>query len=292
VEQKGSAVHSRYLRFDFSHFSKMTEEELQQVEQFVNERIQENLPLQENRTIPMQEALEQGAMALFGEKYGDEVRTIRFGESIELCGGTHVQRTGDIWHFKITSESAIAAGIRRIEAISSDAARTYYEEHLQDLQEIKSLFPEDIKGMISVNNENGEIIIRLMGETTFDSGKAEIRLSTRPLLVRTAQVLQKAKGEIIIAGHTDNVPITGGPFHSNLHLSIARAASVAELFIREAHFDPQRIATMGFGEYRPVKSNGNWRGRQSNRRVEIILSDTPLMAVERAPANNKTGKRG
>ncbi|MBT8320970.1 MAG: alanine--tRNA ligase [Eudoraea sp.] len=166
VEQKGSAVHSRYLRFDFSHFSKMTEEELQQVEQFVNERIQENLPLQENRTIPMQEALEQGAMALFGEKYGDEVRTIRFGESIELCGGTHVQRTGDIWHFKITSESAIAAGIRRIEAISSDAARTYYEEHLQDLQEIKSLFKggkSTVESVKSLQDENAQLKKELEG---------------------------------------------------------------------------------------------------------------------------------
>ncbi len=151
------------------------------------------------------------------------------------------------------------------------------------IEEIKSLFPEDIKGLISVTNENGEIIIRLMGETTFDSGKAEIRPSTRPLLIKIAKVLKKAKGEIIIAGHTDNVPIVGGPFHSNLYLSIARAASVAELFIKDAGFDPRRIATMGFGEYRPVKSNATWQGRQSNRRVEIILSDRPLMEADKSP---------
>jgi alanyl-tRNA synthetase len=160
VEQKGSAVHSRYLRFDFSHFSKMTGNELQQVEQFVNERIQENLPLQEKRGIPMQEALQEGAMALFGEKYGDEVRTIRFGESIELCGGTHVPRTGDIWHFKITSESAIAAGVRRIEAITSDAARTYYEENLQDLKEIKTLFKggkSTVESVKSLQDENVQL---------------------------------------------------------------------------------------------------------------------------------------
>ena len=92
----------------------MSEEEIKEVEKFVNDRIEENLPLDENRNITMKEALQDGAMALFGEKYGDEVRTIRFGESVELCGGTHVSRTGDIWHFKIVSESAIAAGVRRI----------------------------------------------------------------------------------------------------------------------------------------------------------------------------------
>ncbi|MBT8312487.1 MAG: alanine--tRNA ligase [Flavobacteriaceae bacterium] len=156
VEQKGSAVHSRYLRFDFSHFSKMTDEELLQVEQFVNERIQENLPLQEQRNIPMQEAMEDGAMALFGEKYGDEVRTIRFGDSIELCGGTHVARTGDIWHFKISSESAIAAGIRRIEAITSDAARAFYEESYKDLEEIKSSFKGGKPALESVKSMQEE----------------------------------------------------------------------------------------------------------------------------------------
>ncbi|MBT8210441.1 MAG: alanine--tRNA ligase, partial [Eudoraea sp.] len=150
------AVHSRYLRFDFSHFSKMTDEELLQVEQFVNERIQENLPLHEHRNIPMQEAMEDGAMALFGEKYGDEVRTIRFGDSIELCGGTHVARTGDIWHFKISSESAIAAGIRRIEAITSDAARAFYEESYKDLEEIKSSFKGGKPALESVKSMQEE----------------------------------------------------------------------------------------------------------------------------------------
>lgn len=151
------------------------------------------------------------------------------------------------------------------------------------IQKIKSLFPDDIKDLVSVDNENGKIVIRMMGETTFDSGKAEIRATTRPLLIKIAQVLKKAKGEIIIAGHTDNVPVTGGRFKSNLDLSIARAASVADLFINAAGFDPKRIATMGFGEYRPFKSNATWEGRQANRRVEIILSDAPLLMSSHAP---------
>ncbi|MCB0428414.1 MAG: alanine--tRNA ligase, partial [Mangrovimonas sp.] len=118
VEQKGSLVQPNYLRFDFSHFSKMTPEELEDVENFVNARIDGHLPLQESRNVPMEEAISQGAMALFGEKYGDAVRTIRFGKSIELCGGTHVKNTSEIWYFKIVSESAVASGIRRIEAIT------------------------------------------------------------------------------------------------------------------------------------------------------------------------------
>ncbi|HMR15931.1 MAG TPA: alanine--tRNA ligase, partial [Mariniflexile sp.] len=107
VEQKGSAVHSKYLRFDFSHFSKMTDDELQDVESFVNARIEGKLPLIEKRNIPKEVAIAEGAMSLFGEKYGDTVRAIRFGQSIELCGGTHVKNTGDIWFFKIVSEGAV-----------------------------------------------------------------------------------------------------------------------------------------------------------------------------------------
>ncbi|MGJ8667342.1 MAG: alanine--tRNA ligase [Patiriisocius sp.] len=139
VEQKGSAVHSKYLRFDFSHFAKVTDEQLRDVEEFVNARIAGRLPLQENRSVPMEKAIEEGAMALFGEKYGDAVRTIRFGKSIELCGGTHVENTADIWHFKIKSEGAVAAGVRRIEAITNDAVKDYFAENDKAYAEIKSL---------------------------------------------------------------------------------------------------------------------------------------------------------
>jgi len=150
VEQKGSAVHSKYLRFDFSHFSKLTAQELLDVENFVNARIDNKLFLQESRNTTMKSAIEEGAMALFGEKYGDTVRTIRFGNSVELCGGTHVQNTGDIWHFKITSESAIASGIRRIEAITSDAVKDYFFENNKAFYEIKDLFKSSLSPVESV----------------------------------------------------------------------------------------------------------------------------------------------
>lgn len=127
VEQKGSFVGPDYLRFDFSHFSKMTEDELALVEEKVNARIKENIALQEFRNIPIQEALDRGAMALFGEKYGDNVRMIQFGTSKELCGGTHVKNTSEIGLFKIVSESSAAAGIRRIEAISGDKSAEYFK---------------------------------------------------------------------------------------------------------------------------------------------------------------------
>ena len=160
VQQKGSAVHSKYLRFDFSHFSKMTQDELQDVENFVNARIQGKLSLQEQRNIPMQQAIDEGAMALFGEKYGDTVRAVRFGKSIELCGGTHVKNTADIWHFKIISEGAVAAGIRRIEAITNDAVRDYFQAHASTFYEMKELLnnaQEPIKALQSLQAENADL---------------------------------------------------------------------------------------------------------------------------------------
>ena len=160
VEQKGSAVHSKYLRFDFSHFSKLTVEELREVENFVNARIDGQLPLQEHRNVPIKVAMEEGAMALFGEKYGDTVRTIRFGHSIELCGGTHVKNTADIWHFKIVSEGAVAAGIRRIEAITSDAVKDFYFNNNRMLFEIKDLLnnaQDPVKAVAGLQEENNAL---------------------------------------------------------------------------------------------------------------------------------------
>ncbi|UZU00235.1 alanine--tRNA ligase [Chryseobacterium fluminis] len=139
VEQKGSYVGPDYLRFDFSHFSKMTEEELALIEEKVNAKIKENIALQEFRNIPIQEAIDKGAMALFGEKYGDSVRMIQFGSSKELCGGTHVKNTSEIGHFKINSESSAAAGIRRIEAISGDKSEEYFKNLEQQVTELSHL---------------------------------------------------------------------------------------------------------------------------------------------------------
>ena len=160
VEQKGSMVHSGNLRFDFSHFSKVTAEQLEEVESFVNARIREGLPLEEQRGIPYDTAIEQGAIALFGEKYGDAVRTIRFGKSMELCGGTHVANTSDIWHFIITSESAVAAGVRRIEAITSDAAKAYFEDTSKEHQQLKRLLnnAKDPVGVLEgIQQENAQL---------------------------------------------------------------------------------------------------------------------------------------
>ena len=166
VEQKGSAVNSKYLRFDFSHFSKLTTEELRDVENFVNSRIEGKLALQENRSVPKEQAIADGAMSLFGEKYGDAVRTIRFGQSIELCGGTHVSNTADIWHFKITSESAVAAGIRRIEAITNDAVKDFYFENNRAYFEMRDLLnnaKEPVKALHNLQDENADLKKQIEG---------------------------------------------------------------------------------------------------------------------------------
>lgn len=160
VEQKGSMVHSGYLRFDFSHFAKLTPEEVAAVEQFVNGRIQEQLVLEEQRAIPYDQAISEGAIALFGEKYGDAVRTIRFGKSMELCGGTHVNNTADIWYFKITSESAVASGIRRIEAITGDAVMQYFSDQDEQLAHIRALLhntQEPVKAIGNLQEENNAL---------------------------------------------------------------------------------------------------------------------------------------
>jgi len=141
VNQKGSLVNADYLRFDFSHFAKVTDEELAQIEVIVNQKIRQNIKLKEQRNVPYQDAIQSGVTALFGEKYGDFVRMITFDDhfSKELCGGTHVKATGQIGSFKIISESAVAAGVRRIEAITADKAEQYFLEQRKELGHLKAL---------------------------------------------------------------------------------------------------------------------------------------------------------
>ncbi|MGM9475854.1 alanine--tRNA ligase [Pedobacter sp. GSP4] len=141
VNQKGSLVNADYLRFDFSHFAKVTDDELAQIEVIVNQKIRQNIKLKEQRNVPYQDAIESGVTALFGEKYGDFVRMITFDDhfSKELCGGTHVKATGQIGSFKIVSESAVAAGVRRIEAITADKAEQYFLDQRKELGHLKTL---------------------------------------------------------------------------------------------------------------------------------------------------------
>jgi alanyl-tRNA synthetase len=161
VEQKGSMVRSASLRFDFSHFAKLTEKQLTEVTQFVNARISEQLPLEENRKNTHAAAIADGAIGLFGEKYGDVVRTIKFGSSYELCGGTHVKNTADIWYFKLMSETAVAAGIRRIEAITSNAVKDFYQQQDSELEAVKAVLKVTnkpvVESILALQEENNTL---------------------------------------------------------------------------------------------------------------------------------------
>lgn len=145
----------------------------------------------------------------------------------------------------------------------------------REIDEIENTQLSDLKDQIDIEASEEEVTIRLMGESTFDSGKAEIRPQMKPLLKKVAGLIAATKSDIIIAGHTDNVPMRGGPFRNNLRLSTARAAAVAEYMLSVSKLDPKRLSTMGFGEYRPIVSNETSDGREKNRRVEIVLGNLP-----------------
>ena len=166
VEQKGSLVTPESLRFDFSHFQKVTPEELRQVERIVNARIRENIPLQDHRDVPIEKAKELGAIALFGEKYGDRVRVVQFGQSVEFCGGCHARSTGCLGFIRILSESSVAAGVRRIEAVTGKAAEELFYMQEDLLNNLKALFnnAKDLKAVIQKTIEENEGLKKKVGD--------------------------------------------------------------------------------------------------------------------------------
>ncbi|MFO8023349.1 MAG: alanine--tRNA ligase [Perlabentimonas sp.] len=194
VEQKGSLVHPDYLRFDFAHFQKMTDEEIREVEKIVNAAIRDNTLVDEHRHVPMDEAKQMGAIALFGEKYADTVRVIRFGDSIELCGGTHAMRTGDIGLFKIVSESAISAGIRRIEAITAGKAEDFLYQQVDAIKELKSVLgnPANIHQAVDkLLNENSNLHKQIEGFTKEKVKQVKSELKSSSVKVSNATVISQ-----------------------------------------------------------------------------------------------------
>jgi chemotaxis protein MotB len=162
------------------------------------------------------------------------------------------------------------------------------EELIREIRSEVEKHLSDVGNLVRVDQDADQVIIRLMGETTFDSGQAVIRPQMAPLLRSIGKMLKDTRGEIIIAGHTDNVPVSGGPYGSNRVLSMARAASVAEFLIGEAGVAPTRIGTMGYGEYRPLEPNDTAEGRRKNRRVEITLSSSSFQSLSRPDGGAST----
>ena len=190
VEQKGSLVTADYLRFDFSHFEKVTPEQIRQVEHIVNDRIRQNIPLQEFRDTPIEEAKQLGAIALFGEKYGDKVRVVKFGSSVEFCGGCHAKATGQIGMVRITSESSVAAGVRRIEAITGAAVEKLMDD-AQDLQnDLRALFnntPNLLDTISKAISENKEL------QAQVEEFKAQKAAQLKEAMISKAQDINGTK---------------------------------------------------------------------------------------------------
>jgi len=190
TEQRGSYVDDKILRFDFNYFEKVSDEKLREVERIVNSMIREDLPLDEHRDTPIEEAKKLGAIALFGEKYGDKVRVIRFGPSVEFCGGIHIKSTGRIGFFKIISESSVAAGIRRIEAITGKAAEDAIYAIQDTVTQIRSMFnnAKDLRGAIEKYlNENAEL------KKEVEKFQAQVVERTKDKLVENAKVINGVK---------------------------------------------------------------------------------------------------
>ncbi|MFO7721491.1 MAG: alanine--tRNA ligase [Gillisia sp.] len=257
VEQKGSMVSDAYLRFDFSHFSKLTSEELKQVEDFVNDRIREQLPLMEQRNLAFQEALDQGAIALFGEKYGDSVRAIKFGDSMELCGGTHVQNTGEIWFFKIISEGAVAAGIRRIEAITGDAVKEYFTEQTESLNKIKAELKnasDPVKAIVSLQHENANL--KKQVESLMRAKASNLKAELQEELTEVNGVLFLAKKVDIDAGGIKDLAFQLGEKTNNLFLLLASEQDGKAVL--SCYISKELVAEKGLNAGKVVKDLGKY----------------------------------
>ena len=233
VEQKGSLVCPDYLRFDFSHFQKVTDEELEKVAAIVNQEIRKNYPLEESRAIPIGQAKKMGAMAIFGEKYGDLVRVVKFGESVELCGGTHAHATGQIGFFKIISESSVSAGVRRIEAITAAKAEEYILNYFKMLKEIDSMFKSNrgvLENVRELLNENEGLrkdvekftqeSLRIMKEGWKNEKRVirDINMIVKTVMMSPANVKDIAfqlKGEL-----NNLILVIGGVFNNKPHLTV------------------------------------------------------------------------
>jgi len=242
VEQKGSFVSDEVLRFDFAHFAKVEPEQLRQVERLVSARIRADLPLQEFREVPIDEAREMGAMALFGEKYGDHVRVIRFGSSTEFCGGTHIHSTGRIGTFRILSESSVAAGVRRIEAVSGDAAEEYLYGIDDMVQGIRGLFNNSpqlitaIKKMLEENADLGRQVGDFVRQQTSEVKRRLLEQRVEVNGIRLFLVRREALAEIIkdiafqIAGELNEpfVFIAGTPQQDKASLTLMLSKDLVE----------------------------------------------------------------
>lgn len=243
IEQKGSYVSDEYLRFDFSHFQKVTDEELQEVAGIVNRLIRQNIALEEFRNLPIVKAQEMGAIAIFGEKYGDLVRVIKYGDSIELCGGTHVAATGQIGFFKILSESSVSAGVRRIEAITADKAEEYITNTYNNLREMEKMFKsnknllecirttlEENEGLKKETEKFAQESIRLLKERLKNEKKVyrDVNFIVKNIPLAPAQVKDIAfqlKGE-----YEKVVFIAGGVFNNKPSLTVMLSNTVVNEF--------------------------------------------------------------
>ncbi len=211
VEQKGSSVDAERLRFDFSHFAKLSHEEIRDVEHRVNQMIRQCLPLEEHRAMPIAEAQKLGAMALFGEKYGDKVRVVKYGPSIEFCGGTHVQNTGMIGSFRIVSEGAIAAGMRRIEAITAQVANDFADQQQDKLASLADMFKgsKDLAASIAkLQEDNAQlkaVVEQLQKEKASGVAKSFAdRLKTSPTLIERVDFDVNTMKDALLALRNDN----------------------------------------------------------------------------------------